>query len=720
MFNNSALNKKMKTFNLKFRGCIGRSFLTWLISAVLLGAAAAQATTLTVTSANDSGTGTLRQAILNASSGDTISFAAGITTINLTNGELLIDKNITINGPGANLLTVQRSSAMDFRIFNISSATITATIYGLKIAGGKAEIGAGVYCAGGTITNCVITNNQAVGDQPKGGGVYCDGGTVSRCVISGNNGTSTNSYLYGAFAEGGGIYAINESQIDDSTVTNNTLTGYYANGAGINANNGTVQNCTISGNTAYGHWYANGGGVYMTANAGGLVRNCLISGNNAHTDHAGANWATGGGVYFNSGGTLESSTISSNTVDGEVSNGGGLTYGNQIRNTIIYGNTAAADPNYYLNQYGPATFDHCDSTPLLAGVGNIASDPSFASGYHLNAGSPCINTGTNQVWMATAADLDDKWRVANGTVDMGAFEFGSLPMPAVTTNPAANVASFSATLNGSLNPRGATTMVYFQYGPTTSYGSTTPMQTQTGNTVRPITANISGLMASHVYHFRMVAHNNGGTSFGSDRTFATLSATGPPVVTTNPATLIASFSAKLNGSLDPHGLTTMVYFQYGMTTSYGLTTAPQSRTGNTYLNLSANISSLSANTVYHFRVVATNSAGTRYGSDRTFTTLTATGAPVVTTNSATNVTSSSATLNGSLDPHGLTTTVQFQWGTTTSYGHTTPIQSQTGNTFRNISANISGLTTHTTYHFRIVATNSAGTRLGGDRTFTTP
>ena len=82
--------------------------------------------------------------------------------------------------------------------------------------------------------------------------------------------------------------------------------------------------------------------------------------------------------------------------------------------------------------------------------------------------------------------------------------------------------------------------------------------------------------------------------------------------------------------------------------------------------------------------------------------------------------SSLATLNGSLDPHGLTTTVSFRWGTTTSYGHTTPVQSQTGNTFRNITANISGLSTHTTYHFRIAATNSAGTRFGGDRTFTTP
>jgi hypothetical protein len=292
--------------------------------------------------------------------------------------------------------------------------------------------------------------------------------------------------------------------------------------------------------------------------------------------------------------------------------------------------------------------------------------------------------------------------------------------PAVTTNPATNVASFSATLNGSLNPRGLTTTVDFQYGLTTSYGFTTTVQTQTGNTVRPISANISGLMASHVYHFRIVAHNGGGTSFGSDRTFTTLSATGPPVVATSPATLIASFSATLNGSLDPHGLTTTVHFQYGTTTSYGLTTAPQSHNGNTYLNISANISSLSANTIYHYRIVASNSAGTSLGSDRTFTTLAATGAPVVTTNPATNVTTSSATLNGSLDPHGLTTTVHFQYGTTTSYGLTTAPQSQTGNTYRNITANISGLTTDTTYHFRIVATNSGGTRYGGDRTFTTP
>src|SRR6267154_378473 len=125
---------------------------------------------------------------------------------------------------------------------------------------------------------------------------------------------------------------------------------------------------------------------------------------------------------------------------------------------------------------------------------------------------------------------------------------------------------------------------------------------------------------------------------------------GPPIVTTNPATLIASFSARLNGSLNPHGLPTTFHFQYGTTTSYGLTTPPQSRSGNTPQNVSANISGLMANRVYHFRIVASNARGTRFGADRTFTTRSPTGPPIVTTNAATNVARNSATLNGLVYP----------------------------------------------------------------------
>jgi hypothetical protein len=187
---------------------------------------------------------------------------------------------------------------------------------------------------------------------------------------------------------------------------------------------------------------------------------------------------------------------------------------------------------------------------------------------------------------------------------------------------------------------------------------------------------------------------------------------------------VTSFSATLNGSVNPNGLTTSVHFEYGVYgegwSIYGFTTFPDTKTGDTYQSVSANISTLlSPSTGCRFRIVTINSAGTRYGSYRTFTTLTATGAPVVTTKPATNVANSSGTLHGSLDPHGLGTTVYLQYGATTSYGHTTPTQSQTGNAFRDINADVNGLSRHTTYHFRIVATNTAGTRYGTDRTFTT-
>ena len=231
--------------------------------------------------------------------------------------------------------------------------------------------------------------------------------------------------------------------------------------------------------------------------------------------------------------------------------------------------------------------------------------------------------------------------------------------------------------------------------------------------------NVTGLNASTAYHYRVRAYNGGGATSGNSNVanVTTLSATGVPVVITNPATLVASFSATLNGLVDPHGLSTSVYFQYGPTTSYGSTTPAETKSGNTYQSVSANIAGLAASTTYHFRIVATNGSGTRFGSDSTFTTLNATGPPVVATNPATNIASSSASLNGAVDPHGLSTTVHFQYGTTTSYGSTTTSQTKTGNTYQNVSANITGLTAGTTYHFRIVATNSAGTRYGLDRIF---
>jgi outer membrane protein assembly factor BamB len=241
---------------------------------------------------------------------------------------------------------------------------------------------------------------------------------------------------------------------------------------------------------------------------------------------------------------------------------------------------------------------------------------------------------------------------------------------------------------------------------------------QNRNVGNVVSYNVTGLNASTTYRYRLRAYNAGGASGNSNVVnVTTLSATGPPVVITNPATLIASFSATFNGLVNPHGLTTSVYFQYGPTTSYGSTTSAQTKSGNTYQSVSANVMGLAASTTYHFRIVANNSSGTRYGSDSTVTTLTATGPPVVVTDSANTIASSSARLNGTMDPHGLTTSIYFQYGPTTSYGHTTASQSRTGDVYQNVSADVTGLTAGTTYHFRIAATNGAGTQYGLDRTF---
>ncbi len=412
-------------------------------------------------------------------------------------------------------------------------------------------------------------------------------------------------------------------------------------------------------------------------------------------------------------------------------NGGGTSFGSDRTFTTL---SATGAPVVITN---PATLIATFSATLNGSLDphGLTTTVSFQYGTTTSYGSTtAMQTQTGNTYRNISANISGlmasttyHFRIvatnSGGTRMGGDRTFTTLSAtgaPVVVTNPATLIASFSAALNGLVDPHGLATSVHFQYGTTTSYGLTTAPQSHSGNTYLNISANVSGLMASTTYHFRIVATNSAGTTFGSDSAFTTLSTTGAPVVVTNPATLIASFSAALNGLVDPHGLTTIVHFQYGTTTSYGLTTAPHSHSGNTYLSIASGISSLTASTTYHFRIVASNSSGTTMGSDKTFTTLTATGTPVVTTGSATNLTASSATLNGSLDPHGLTTGVFFQYGTTTSYGHTTAMQSQTGNTYRNIAANISSLATHTTYHFRIVAMNTAGTKMGSDRTFTTP
>ena len=146
---------------------------------------------------NDSGSGSLRQAILDASSGDTINFAPSVTTVTLTSGELVIDKNLTITGPGANRLTVQvdrsRHSCSSFQHQLEYGNCFYLRDHDLKWRNAEHGPGGGGILSAGvlTLTDCTISDNF-VGDQFGGhweGGVMNDNGTmiITGCTISNNS-----------------------------------------------------------------------------------------------------------------------------------------------------------------------------------------------------------------------------------------------------------------------------------------------------------------------------------------------------------------------------------------------------------------------------------------------------------------------------------------------------------------------------------------------------
>jgi hypothetical protein len=198
------------------------------------------------------------------------------------------------------------------------------------------------------------------------------------------------------------------------------------------------------------------------------------------------------------------------------------------------------------------------------------------------------------------------------------------------------------------------------------------------------------------------------------------SVTAAPTVTTEAATSITKTAATLNGTVNPEGLETKYYFEYGTTESYGTKTAEVSAgSGNSNVKESKAITGLTPSTKYYFRIVATNSEGTMKGGGLTFTTL-AIAKPKVETKQASNVTEAEATLHGTVNPEGSETKYYFEYGTTTSYGtKTSELNAGSGTSSLEENAAITSLLSKTEYHFRIVATNGGGTADGADQTFIT-
>src|SRR6266480_3999980 len=386
---------------------------------------------IVVTNTNDTGPGSLRQALADVNDGDTITFVV-TGTIGLTSGELFVNNNVTISGPGANMLTITRNSATHFRIFhilrhrvNIEGVSITN---GLALALGKSpDAGGGIFCddeevnnerLAVTVSNCVISGNTAGGPGGFGGGGGISFGaingfapstlTVSNCTISGNSCKGYN---------GGGIYIDMDDAtgMSSATITNSTISGNSADqlGGGVyNAGENpsavlTISNSTISSNTATFF----GGGIHNDSRSGGhavlRINNSTLSGNSANSGGAIYNTAFFGGTatvdignsILNSGPTggnlfNDSGTVTSHGYNLSDDDAGGFLTGpgDQINTAPLLGP---------LQDNGGPTFTHAllPSSPAID-----AGDPNFTPPPFFDQRGPGFN------------------RVVNGRIDKGSFE----------------------------------------------------------------------------------------------------------------------------------------------------------------------------------------------------------------------------------------------------------------------------------------------------------
>ena len=293
-----------------------------------------------------------------------------------------------------------------------------------------------------------------------------------------------------------------------------------------------------------------------------------------------------------------------------------------------------------------------------------------------------------------------------GYVDDIEVNIAPVPCNTPTNVTASSIAPTSATI--SWTPGDAETSWNLQYKEASgSWSNSIPV---TNNPMYVLT----GLTDNTTYDVRVQAVCNAVTTSNWSDTahFTTLLIVVPPTVTTNDATNIGQTTATLNGAITPGNETIMAQgFEWKATT--GGTYTAVNATGTT---LSYDLTGLATSTSYTFRAFATTASGTTYGAEKTFTTQQGSVvAPTVTTNDATNITQTTATLNGAVTAGSESITAQgFEWKETSAGTYTTV--NATGTT---ISHDLTGLTPNTGYTFRAFATTASGTTYGAEKTFTT-
>jgi phosphodiesterase/alkaline phosphatase D-like protein len=352
-------------------------------------------------------------------------------------------------------------------------------------------------------------------------------------------------------------------------------------------------------------------------------------------------------------------------------------------------------------EYGKTTAYGSKTTTRNAGNGTADVD--------ISAAVTGLTGGTDYHYRLVASNGAGTVRGADGV-------FTTLQGPEATTGGASDVDLDSATVAGTIDPNGFETTWWVEYGTSKDYTNETGRQSAgSGSNAVGVTIGLTGLQPATTYHYRVAASSVAGTVAGADRTFTTAAL---PTAKTKPATSISSTSAKLNGTIDPNGRVSQWWFEYGETTSYG-TKSPTQNGGRGVKDVavSRTVKGLKRDRTYHFRVVVRTDVATVYGEDAIFSTG---RAPTVATSPASAVGSTTAVLNGLVDPRGGETDWWFEYGTTTRYGSTTPRRDLgAGSGALTVSTPLTGLRPGVIYHARIVAQNPVGTTKGGDVTFAT-
>jgi parallel beta-helix repeat protein len=401
--------------------------------------------TFTVTNVNDTGAGSLRDAITQSNStpgtADTIIFGPLFNTqqtISLTSGQLSVTDSVTVTGPGANLLTVRRDpgASSQFRVFNINPTgpvVITVSMTGMTITGGSTPTGppnvtdndgAGIFLGNESLTldGVVITGNTA---GTEGGGIAVGPPSANLVIrnstISGNTASGARQSTGGG--SGGGIYFFDSGSL-------------------------LLENSTVSGNVSTN---GEGGGIYFFGNVrpnGLSIHNSTISGNTAGRGGGGVALNTVTGQLF-----VRNSTITGNSTSGTVGGGGvAVTYGSgtgiTVVSSIVSGNTNATAPDILsggtVNLNNSAVGSGTGFTPSATSGNNLAFGANLLLGplannggptltHALGTGSPAINAGSNPLNLTTDQRGTGFVRVSGPAADIGAFEGQATSLPNVSS-----------------------------------------------------------------------------------------------------------------------------------------------------------------------------------------------------------------------------------------------------------------------------------------------